>query len=100
MQIAVHSLIRIWEDFGLRISTLKTKMMASQEADSIRAKIVIPGTVLAQVSNFGYLVYIVSYNRNKDEFYQPKLIITMMRNNQHKFIPYVQDHQENSKIRN
>ena len=36
------------KDLALQISTLKTKVMAFHDADPIRAKIVVGGTVLEQ----------------------------------------------------
>ena len=41
-------------------------MIAFRGTDPVRAKIVIDGTVLEQVSNFEYLGYSVSYNASND----------------------------------
>ena len=41
----------------MQISTLKTKVIAFRRTNPVRAKIVIDGTVLEQVSNFEYLGY-------------------------------------------
>ena len=54
LQKAVHSLI--CRDIGLQTSSLMTKLMAFHGADAVRAKIVVDGTVLEQVSYFGLYV--------------------------------------------
>ena len=64
--MSVHSLTRIYNDFGLQNSALKTKVMAFHGADPIRANIVVDGTVIDQVSNFGYLGFNVSCITNND----------------------------------
>ena len=51
LEMEIHLLNRICKDSGLQISTRKTKVMAFRGTDPVRAKIVIYGTVLEQVSN-------------------------------------------------
>ena len=56
-RLQMGMLNRICKDSGLQISTIKTKVMPFCGTDPVRAKTVIDGTVLDQVSNFEYLGY-------------------------------------------
>ena len=56
----------VYKRQGLQISTIKTKVMAFCGTDPVRAKIIIDGTDLEQVSNFEYPGYSVSYNASND----------------------------------
>ena len=64
--MSINFLNGICKDSELQISTIKTKVMAFCGTDPVRAKIVIDGAVLKQVSSFEYLGYSVSYNASND----------------------------------
>lgn len=51
----------ISENYNLKISTKKTKMMAFREKYPIGLKIVINNEAIEQVSRFNYLGCVISY---------------------------------------
>jgi hypothetical protein len=57
LQRAIHRLNVISEDYNMRISIHKTKVLALRGKDPKRIKIVIKQRILDQVLNFNYLGY-------------------------------------------
>lgn len=52
LQMSVHSLDRVYKDFGLEIFTVKTNVIVLHGADPIPAKPIVDGTDLEHVSIF------------------------------------------------
>jgi hypothetical protein len=65
LQKLTHKL-EIISQYGLTISTNKTKTMAFRGRDPIRSKIVINNKIIEQVNTFSYLGYLPSYETEKD----------------------------------
>ena len=66
LQVGMHLLNGICKHFGLQTSTLKTNEMGFRRTDIVRAKDVIAGTILGQVSKFEYLGCSLPYNTSND----------------------------------
>ena len=66
LHMAAHSVHGVCKDFGLQVSTLKTKAITFNGADPIQAKIFADRIVLEQFSNSEYLAYNVSYVTDND----------------------------------
>ncbi len=65
-QIAVHKLSQIANEYGMKISPNKTKVMAFKGLEPLRAKIVIDGQIIEQISEFKYLGYHFNYIKSRD----------------------------------
>lgn len=66
LQISCYKLNNILKDYGLTISTEKSKVMAFQGKHPKRSKIVINNKIIEQVNTFNYLGNLVSYKNEKD----------------------------------
>lgn len=66
LQRAVFELNNIAAEYNLEISPIKTKVMAYQGKEPLRAKIVLKDRIIEQVMNFNYLGVYVGCNRHKD----------------------------------
>lgn len=65
LQIAIFKLTQIANEYDMRISEQKTKVMAFEGTNHLRCKIVINGKIIEQVNNFNYLGCNVSYCQKK-----------------------------------
>jgi hypothetical protein len=66
VQTAICKLNKIITEYGLTISTDKSKVMAFKGRDPTRTKIVIINNIIEQVNMFNYLGNVVSYEKEKD----------------------------------
>jgi hypothetical protein len=66
LQTAIYKLNKIITEYGLTISTDKSKAMAFKGRDPTRSKIVINNKIIEQVNTFNYLGNLVSYEKEKD----------------------------------
>jgi hypothetical protein len=66
LQKLTHKLEIITSQYGLTISTNKTKTMTFRGRDPIRSKIVINNKIIEQVNTFNYLGCLLSYETEKD----------------------------------
>ena len=66
VQEAVYKLSQVAIQYGMIISTGKTKVMAFQGQEPIRAKIVIDGKLIEQINQFKYLGYSLEYRKSQD----------------------------------
>jgi hypothetical protein len=65
LQTAIYKLNRIIIDYGLTISTDKSRVMEFKERDPIISKIVINNNIIEQVNKFNYLENLVSHEQKK-----------------------------------
>jgi flagellin-specific chaperone FliS len=66
LQTAIYKLNKIITEYGLTISTDKSKVMSFKGKDPTRSKIVINNKIIEQVNIFNYLGNLVSYEKGKD----------------------------------
>jgi hypothetical protein len=66
LQTAIYKLNKIITDYGLTISTDKSKVMAFKGGDPLRSKIVINNKIVEQVNTFNCLGNLVLYEKEKD----------------------------------
>lgn len=66
LQQSVYKLGIVCEEYNMRISVAKTKVMAFQGPEPIRTKIVVNNKPVEQVKHFNYLGNDISYDRDKD----------------------------------
>jgi hypothetical protein len=66
LRTAIYKLNKIITDYGLTISTDKSKAIAFKGRDAIRIKIIINNKITEQVSTFNYLGNLVSYEKEKE----------------------------------
>ena len=66
LQKSVYTLEQIAKEYGLKLSTEKTKTMAFKGIYPVRTKIVIDGIIIEQVKYFKYLGCHISFERDID----------------------------------
>lgn len=66
LQRSIYRLKILCEDYNLKISKDKTKIMAFEGKETVRSKIIIDNKTLEQVSHFNYLGCDTTYERDKD----------------------------------
>jgi hypothetical protein len=66
LQTAICKLNKIITDYGLTLSTDKSKVMAFKGRDPTRSEIVINNKIVEQVNAFNYLGNLVSYEKEQD----------------------------------
>ena len=66
LQFSIFQLDKICNEYGLRISTAKSKVMAFKGKDPVRTKIVVRDCILEQVSTFNYLGCSLTYKKDSD----------------------------------
>jgi hypothetical protein len=66
LQTAIYKLHKIITEYGLTMSTDKSKVMSCEGRDPTRSKIVINNKIIEQVNTFNYLGNLVSYEKEKD----------------------------------
>jgi hypothetical protein len=66
LQTAICKLHKIITDYGLTISTDKSKVIVFKGRDPTRSKMVINNKIIEQVNTFIYLGNLVSYEKEKD----------------------------------
>lgn len=66
LQRATHRLYTICRDYGMKISSKKSKTMAFKGKDPVRSKIVVNNEILEQVSHFTYLGCDLTYENETD----------------------------------
>ena len=66
LQISVFKLNQICEQYNMKISTAKTKVMAFRGKQPVRTKIIINDQTIEQVNHFNYLGHDIGYDKDYD----------------------------------